>query len=180
MRRIIGGKAYTVGDDVGTEQIVPVRCLSLVPVISDDRRRLGRSAMSGLPRDRYPRPLVEPGRSSSDYRVIIAGRNFGCGAFREHAPIALRAAGIRVIVAESFAPDFHRYCIETGQMVPVESEYRINDAFETGDCVEIDLQRAGLRGADSSAVYPLRPLHLLGDLFTADETPVNARDLHIG
>jgi len=156
--RKLGGKVYVVGNNIDTDQIIPAQYLSLVPTIPEEYNRLGGYALSGLPADTYPTRLIEPGRAPSEYRVIIAGRNFGCGSSREHAPIALGAAGIRVVIAESFARIFFRNCLATGELYPIESDYGLCDAFQTGDCVEVDLDTESLRGADSSSVYPLRPL----------------------
>ncbi len=157
-RLIIGGTAYVVGDNIDTDQIIPAQYLSLVPSIREEYERLGGYALSGLPTDWYPRRLTEAGRTPSPYRVIIAGRNFGCGSSREHAPIALGAAGVRVVIAESFARIFFRNCLATGELYPIQSSYRLNDAFETGDVVEVDFRTATLRGANSSCGYPLKPL----------------------
>jgi len=157
-RMIVGGKAYVVGDNIDTDQIIPAQYLSLVPTIREEYLRLGGYALSGLPQDKYPTRLTESGCVPSPFRVIIAGRNFGCGSSREHAPIALGAAGIRAVIAESFARLFFRNCLATGELYPIQSEYRINDAFETGDVLEIDFRTATLRGANSSCGYPLKPL----------------------
>jgi 3-isopropylmalate/(R)-2-methylmalate dehydratase small subunit len=157
-RAIIGGKAYVVGDNIDTDQIIPAQYLSLVPTIREEYERLGGYALSGLPVERYPQRLTEAGRVPCPYRVIIAGRNFGCGSSREHAPIALGAAGIRVVIAESFARIFFRNCLATGELYPIQSSYRLNDGFETGDIVEVDLRTTTLRGANSSCGYPLKPL----------------------
>ncbi|UCG16777.1 MAG: 3-isopropylmalate dehydratase [Phycisphaerales bacterium] len=154
----VGGKVYVVGDNIDTDQIIPGQYLSLIPTIREEYIRLGGYALCGLPVDQYPKRLVEPGRAPSEYSVLIAGRNFGCGSSREHAPIALGAAGIRVVIAESFARIFFRNCLATGELYPIESAYRLYDAFETGDCVEVDLQSWGLGAADSSCIYPLKPL----------------------
>ena len=104
MAQTIEGRIYVVRDNIDTDQIIPAQYLNLVPTIREEYERLGSHALSGLPESLYPVRLVAPGKSRSDYVIVIGGRNFGCGSSREHAPIALGAAGIRVIVAESYAP----------------------------------------------------------------------------
>jgi 3-isopropylmalate/(R)-2-methylmalate dehydratase small subunit len=77
---IIRGKAYVVGDNIDTDQIIPAQYLSLVPTVPEEYLQLGGYALSGLPRDKYPTRMVQPGEAPSTYSVVIAGRNFGCGA----------------------------------------------------------------------------------------------------
>ncbi len=176
MCETIRGKVYVVGDNIDTDQIIPAEYLSLVPTIEEEYKRLGTYAVCGLPRDQYPQRLqTEPrapatgplDQSTSDYSVLIAGRNFGCGSSREHAPIALRAAGIRAVVAESFARIFFRNCVATGELYPVECEYRLCEDFKIGDLVELDLQSLQLRGAGSVAAFPVRPLGEVGQVVSA-------------
>jgi 3-isopropylmalate/(R)-2-methylmalate dehydratase small subunit len=158
MSRIIRGKVYVVGNHVDTDQIIPAQYLSLVPTVPEEYRQLGEYALCGLPRDQYPRRLVEPSGTPSPYRIVVAGRNFGCGSSREHAPIALGAAGIRAVIAESFARIFFRNCIATGELYPIETERRLCESLQTGDEVAVDFVAAHLRVTASGATYPIRPL----------------------
>ena len=73
-----------------------------MPTIPDEYEKLGSYAMAGLPESSYPTRLVPEGQLKSAYGIIIGGRNFGCGSSREHAPIALGAAGVHAVIAESF------------------------------------------------------------------------------
>jgi 3-isopropylmalate/(R)-2-methylmalate dehydratase small subunit len=157
MSEIIRGVAYVVGDDIDTDQIIPAEHLSLVPTIEEEYRHLGGYALSGLPLDRYPTRLTDGDGARSSYVVLIAGRNFGCGSSREHAPIALGAAGFGAVIAESFARIFFRNCIATGELYPLESKVRLCEAVQTGDLVEVDLVTPQLRVAES-VTYPLEPL----------------------
>lgn len=157
MSTIIRGKAYVVGDNIDTDQIIPAQYLTLSPTIPEEYRRLGRYALCGLPNDQYPTRLVKPERPPSEYAVIIAGRNFGCGSSREHAPIALGAAGIRAVVAESFARIFFRNCIATGELYPLESEERLCERMQTGNEVEIDVDSAIVRDVAAGGVHTLVP-----------------------
>jgi hypothetical protein len=90
--------------------------------------------------------------------VLLAGRNFGRNLPSAEVISRLQAAGIRVIVAESFSPEFVSDSHDWGDFLALQSEYHLCDGFETGDCVEVDLQRCHLRDAHGSAAYPLRPL----------------------
>jgi 3-isopropylmalate/(R)-2-methylmalate dehydratase small subunit len=151
----ICGKVFVVGDNIDTDQIIPAQYLNLVPTIPEEYAKLGTYALSGLP-DSYPR-LVPEGSAQSPYVVVVAGRNFGCGSSREHAPISLGAAGIAAVVAESYARIFFRNCIATGELYPVESEARLCETLKTGDAIELDLDAGVLRGPGGRS-YALRPL----------------------
>lgn len=129
-------KAYVLGDNIDTDQIIPAQYLNLLPTIEKEYRELGSYALSGLP-DNYE-PFVKPGDYKSEYSIIIAGRNFGCGSSREHAPIALGAAGIKAVIAESYARIFFRNCIALGELYPLESNERLCDVICTGDEVVVD------------------------------------------
>ena len=121
MPTVISGPAYVVQHNIDTDQIIPAQYLTLVPTIPDEYEKLGSYAMIGLPDALYPTRYVEEGTTKPKYPIIIGGRNFGCGSSREHAPIALGAAGCEVVVAESFARIFFRNCIATGELYPYES-----------------------------------------------------------
>ncbi len=163
----IVGKVYVVGDNIDTDQIIPAEYLSLVPTIAQECMQLGGYALSGLPVEDYPERLVEAGNAPSDYAVIIAGRNFGCGSSREHAPIALGAAGVKIVIAESYARIFFRNAIATGELYPVESQYRLCEHFVTGDEVEVNLKTMEIRAAQSAAEHPLRPMGQVEEVVSA-------------
>ena len=150
------GKIYVLGDNIDTDQIIPAACLNLVPTIPEEYRKLGSLALSGLPDD-LP-PFVAPGTEQSEYRIIVAGRNFGCGSSREHAPIALAAAGVAAVIAESYARIFFRNAIATGGLYPLESAERICDRIRTGQEGRIDLDQDLLVIADTGASFRLKPL----------------------
>ena len=75
--------------------------------------------MIGLPNDQYPTGFITPGGKITPYQIMIAGRNFGCGSSREHAPIALGAAGVQAVVAETYARIFFRNSVATGEVFPL-------------------------------------------------------------
>lgn len=94
-------RAWKFGNDIDTDAIIPGRFLTIY-----DEKELAKHAFEGT-RDEFSKHAAEGD-------VIVAGRNFGCGSSREHAPLAIRGAGVRVIVAESFARIFYRNAINTG------------------------------------------------------------------
>jgi 3-isopropylmalate/(R)-2-methylmalate dehydratase small subunit len=104
---------------------------------------------------------------TTPYTILVAGRNFGCGSSREHAPIALGAAGAKAVVAESFARIFFRNCVATGELYPVETPARIVDAFRTGDEATLDLAASTLTNRRTGAVHRLQPLGDAGPVIAA-------------
>jgi 3-isopropylmalate/(R)-2-methylmalate dehydratase small subunit len=156
MPKVIAGPAFVVQNNIDTDQIIPAQYLTLVPTIAEEYEKLGSYAMIGLPDALYPQRYVQEGSNKSPYPIIIAGRNFGCGSSREHAPIALGAAGCQVVVAESFARIFFRNSIATGELYPYESEGILADVIKTGDHVEVDFDKDELRA--NGHRYPLKPL----------------------
>jgi 3-isopropylmalate/(R)-2-methylmalate dehydratase small subunit len=118
---------YVVGDNIDTDQIIPAEHLTLVPTIASEYEKLGSFAMIGLPEDKYPVRFLPPGATRTNYRIVIGGRNFGCGSSREHAPIALGASGVRAVIADSYARIFFRNCVATGELYPYETPERLID-----------------------------------------------------
>jgi 3-isopropylmalate/(R)-2-methylmalate dehydratase small subunit len=92
------------------------------------------------------------------FPIVIAGRNFGCGSSREHAPIAMGAADCQCVVAESFARIFFRNCVATGELYPIECAERLCDIFKTGDVATVDIDANTIRHHGSGKVYSLKPL----------------------
>jgi len=153
---LITGTVYVVGDNIDTDQIIPAQYLNLVPTIPAELKKLGSYALSGLP-DSYSR-FVPEGKMTSPYTIIIAGRNFGCGSSREHAPVSLGAAGTKVVVAESFARIFFRNCIAAGALYPVECHSRLCEVLKTGAQVRIDFEKNLITATATKKSYPLLDL----------------------
>lgn len=154
---VIRGKVFVVGNNIDTDQIIPAQYLNLVPTIPEEYRKLGSYALSGLP-DSFP-PLVPDGVEKSEYTIVIGGRNFGCGSSREHAPIALGAAGIRAVIAESYARIFFRNAVATGELFPCETEDTlVRESFKTGDEAELDIEKAQLTRSSDNRRFQLKPL----------------------
>jgi len=158
MSTVIRGKVYVVRDNIDTDQIIPAQYLNLLPNVPEEYEKLGSHALSGLPDSTYPTRFVKPGAMDSEYAIVIGGRNFGCGSSREHAPVALGAANCEAVVAESFARIFFRNCVATGEIYPVESTQRLCEVLQTGDEVELDLDRNELRALKTGQRYALKPL----------------------
>ncbi len=152
---VITGKVYVVGDNIDTDQIIPAQYLNLVPTIPEEYKKLGSYALIGLPEE-YP-PFVEEGQQETAFPIVIAGRNFGCGSSREHAPIALGAAGVKAVVADSYARIFFRNAVATGELYPMESTVRLADIFKTGDVATLDIGAGTLAAADGMT-YNLKPI----------------------
>ena len=163
MERCIRGKAYVVGDDVDTDQIIPAEYLSYNPADPAERKYFGMYAMSGVPTGGAGlpgggSPFVADGRFESEYAVIIGGRNFGCGSSREHAPLAIRAAGVQAVVAEFYARIFYRNSVNGGYLVPLETPQRLVDQIATGDDVEVNFQAPALIDHTTGKTFGLNPL----------------------
>jgi 3-isopropylmalate dehydratase small subunit len=156
MPTVISGPAYVVQNNIDTDQIIPAQYLTLVPTIPDEYEKLGSYAMIGLPDSLYPTRYVEEGATKSKFPIIIGGRNFGCGSSREHAPIALGAAGCEVVVAEGFARIFFRNSVATGELYPYESLGPLSEVIRTGDFVEVDFDKDEVRA--NGQTYGLKPL----------------------
>ncbi len=163
MQSIIQGKAYVLGDNVDTDQIIPAQYLTFNPAIPEEYKQFGKYALSsvppaqaGLPKGHVPFHTKD--EFVSDFKIIVAGKNFGCGSSREHAPIALDAAGIGAVVAEFYARIFFRNAVNGGYLVPFETPDRLCERVCTGDELRLDVAAALLHNVTTGEQYPLRPL----------------------
>lgn len=120
----IRGKVIILGDDVDTDQILPGYAMS------EPYEEIGKYAMAGLPTEDF-KLNREPGC------ILVAGRNFGCGSSREHAPIAIKASGIQLVIADSFARIFYRNSIDIG--LPIIECPAAAKAIRDGDEVAVHL-----------------------------------------
>ena len=156
MSHVLTSPVYVCADNIDTDQIIPAQYLTLVPTIPDEYEKLGGYAMIGLPDDLYPTRFVSEGGLKTPYKIVIAGRNFGCGSSREHAPIAMGAAGVEAVVAESFARIFFRNCVATGELYPYDAQERLCDVLKTGDVATLDFDANTLTA--NGVTYALKPL----------------------
>ncbi|PIA50094.1 hypothetical protein AQUCO_01300673v1 [Aquilegia coerulea] len=160
------GVSYVLGDNIDTDQIIPAEYLTLVPSKPDEYRKLGSFALIGLP-STYSTRFIEPGEVKSKYSIVIGGENFGCGSSREHAPVALGAAGVKAVVAESYARIFFRNSVATGEVYPLESEGRLCDECSTGDVVTVEFGKNLLINHTTGKEYKLKPIGDAGPVIDA-------------
>jgi 3-isopropylmalate/(R)-2-methylmalate dehydratase small subunit len=158
MQSVFTGPVYVVKDNIDTDQIIPAQFLNLVPTIPEEYEKLGSYALWGLPDSSYPVRYVKEGQLDSEYPIVVAGRNFGCGSSREHAPIALGSARCRVVLAESFARIFFRNCVSTGELYPCECTDRLCDVLKTGEVVTVDLDACTVTLKQTGQVHKFKPL----------------------
>jgi len=138
----IEGKCFVFGDNVNTDEIIPARYLN-----TSNPDELARYCMED----------IRPGFGKRDDikgAIIIAGENFGCGSSREHAPIAIKTAGISCVVAKSFARIFFRNAINIALPI-VELEQA--DEFDEGDFVEVDLEAGIVKNKTKNKTYRIHP-----------------------
>lgn len=138
----IRGKAIIYGDDIDTDVIIPGRYLVL-----QDPAELAKHAMEGVDPD-YP-------RKARDGAIIVAGRNFGCGSSREEAPVALKHANTRCVIAESFARIFYRNAINVGLSI---LEASIRDRVSEGDELEVDVVNGIIENKTRGIMIKAKPL----------------------
>lgn len=157
-KSVFTGPVYVVRDNIDTDQIISAQYLNLVPTIAEEYEKLGSYALDGLPKSLYATRYVKEGQLDSEYPIVVAGKNFGCGSSREHAPIALGSANCEIVLAESFARIFFRNCVATGELYPCECADRLCDILKTGDVVTVDLDKATVTVQATGKVYHFKPL----------------------
>ena len=137
------GTVHRVGEHIDTDAIIPARFL-----VTSDPEKLGKNCMAGLEPDWVKR--VHKGD------ILVAGRNFGCGSSREHAPIAILGAGMPVVIGHSFARIFYRNAFNMG--LPL---LEIGDAVEElheGDLLEIDTEQGLIRNCSTGKELTCPPM----------------------
>ena len=172
MQDFISGKAYVVGDSIDTDQIIPAQHLVYSMSDEEERKNYGRFAMSaippagqGLPEGNTP--LTSENEHVSPYSIVIAGSNFGCGSSREHAPFALREAGIQAVIAQSYARIFYRNSVDAGFLIPFETSDRMIDRVRTGDELNIDVAAARMQNVTTGDEFLLQPLGDVAEILRA-------------
>jgi len=160
---IIKGKVHKFGNDVNTDDIIAAKYL-----VTTDEKELGKHCMENIASG-FPQ-RVKPGA------IIVAGKNFGCGSSREHAPRALKGCGVAAVVARSFAGIFFRNAINIGlpflqleEVDPVRSPRRRRgsrlrrlasngvDKIKDGDLLEIDLTGGIIKNLSTNQTYKTEP-----------------------
>ncbi len=164
MQTTITGRAYVLGDNIDTDQIIPAKYLTYNPSIPEEYKMFGKYALIGVPEAQGGLPKGHvPFHDASDefvspYKIIIGGKNFGCGSSREHAPVALAAAGITAVIAEFYARIFYRNSINGGYLVPFECTDRLCERICTGDDLSIDVVGGTLTNVTTKETWKLQPL----------------------
>jgi len=163
MDKIINGKAFVLGDNIDTDQIIPAEHLVYSLNDEEESKKYGQYALSGVPIAKAGLPnggttFIKGDNFLSEYSIIIGGSNFGCGSSREHAPFALEKAGVKAIVAESYARIFYRNSVDGGFLVPLESPEKPSEEIKTGDELEINLDSYVLKNQTSGKEYKLQQL----------------------
>ncbi|MDA3924379.1 MAG: 3-isopropylmalate dehydratase [Kiritimatiellae bacterium] len=172
---VIKGPVYVLEDNVDTDLLIPACYLNLVPTIPEEYRKLGSYALAGLPDGCIK--FTSNSDGSTPYPIIIGGRNFGCGSSREHAPIALGAAGTKAVVAESYARIFFRNSVATGEIYPLESETRLCDCFKTGDLAELNIAKSTITRISDGKVFSLKPIGAVAPVIAAGGMFAYAREI---
>jgi 3-isopropylmalate/(R)-2-methylmalate dehydratase small subunit len=140
---VLKGNAWTFGRDVDTDLIIPARYLNMKTA-----EELGQYCMYDA--DPEFSKKITPGD------IVVAKENFGCGSSREHAPIALKGAGVSVVIAKSFARIFYRNAFNTGLPILVAPD--AVDGITEGDELEVDLSTGEIRDLTSRKTYKAEPL----------------------
>lgn len=135
-------KIWLYGDNVDTDVIIPARYLN-----TTDEKELAAHCMEDI--DAGFAGNVQQGD------IIVAGENFGCGSSREHAPIAIKASGISVVIAKSFARIFFRNAINIG--LPIVENAQLPDEAENGDNLEINLEKGAVVNITKDKTYSIAP-----------------------
>ncbi len=132
-------------DNIDTDVIIPGTYLKV-----HDHAELAKHAMEGLDPGFHARM---EGRS-----LLVAGRNFGCGSSREHAPIALAGCGVKAILAPSFARIFYRNCVDGAYLLPVEIGQDAYESILDGDELDIDMKARRVTNVTRKADYEMAPI----------------------
>ena len=142
---VLRGKAWKFGVNVDTDQIIPAK----YAIYSLDEKELGKHAMEGVP----GHETWAGGVAQGD--ILVGGSNFGCGSSREIAPVAIRGAGISLVIADSFARIFFRNAINMGY--PILQSPQAAEAVEEGDELEVDLEEGVIRNFTKGDEYRAEP-----------------------
>jgi 3-isopropylmalate/(R)-2-methylmalate dehydratase small subunit len=139
----IKGNAWRFGDDVDTDAIIPARYLN-----TTDPQELARHCMEDA--DAAFAREVRPGA------IIVAGKNFGCGSSREHAPLCIKAAGVSCVIAAGFARIFYRNAFNIG--LPILESPEAAAVCRQGDELEVDLATGGIRNLTRNKTFMAQPI----------------------
>lgn len=137
------GRVWKFGNDIDTDVIIPARYLN-----TDNPDVLAEHCMEGADEE-FPRKV-----QTGD--IIVAGKNFGCGSSREHAPIAIKAAGVSCVIAANFARIFYRNAFNMG--LPILECPEVVQYVEEGEILSVDLGRGEIIKESTGQVYRAQPI----------------------
>lgn len=140
---ILKAKAWKYGDNIDTDVIIPARYLT-----SSDPRELAKHCMEDVD--------AEFVNKAEEGDFIIGGKNFGCGSSREHAPIAIKAAGISCVIAKSFARIFYRNSFNMG--LPILDCPEAVDGIGDGDEIEVNLSEGVIKNLSTGEEFRAEPI----------------------
>ncbi len=140
---ILKGRVWKFGNNIDTDAIIPARYLN-----TSDPEELAKHIMEDADKD-FPSKV-----RAGD--LIAAGANFGCGSSREHAPIAVKAAGIQAVVANSFARIFYRNAFNIG--LPIFESEGASEGIREGDEIEINADRGIIKNITKGEEYTAKPI----------------------
>ena len=152
-----------LGNDIDTDQIIPAEHLVYSLSDPDEKKNYGKFALSGVPDDQagLPKgnvPFTEGENFESKYSIVVGGKNFGCGSSREHAPACMEIAGVKAVIAQSYARIFYRNSVDGGFFIPFECDTRLTEDIKTGDDLKIDLTENTLTNKTQEKTYDLKSL----------------------
>lgn len=168
----IKGKAFVLGNDIDTDQIIPAHHLVYNLDDPEERKLYGKFALSGVPiaQAGLPKgniPFIKGDPVTSEYHILVGGSNFGCGSSREHAPVAIRMAGVQAVIANSYARIFYRNSVDGGYIIPFECPTVLTQEVSTGDELVIDPESSQLVNETTGKTYTLCPLGEVADIVNA-------------
>ena len=141
---MIGNVIKYEQDNIDTDVIIPGTYLKI-----HDYNELATHAMEGIDPD-FPSKV-------KDGDFIVAGKNFGCGSSREHAPIALSTCGIKAVIATSFARIFYRNSVDGAFLLPIEIDDETYQKISNSDQLEIDIKKNEIKNITKNEIYAMKP-----------------------
>src|SRR4030042_1296895 len=140
---LLKGRVWKFGNDIDTDAIIPARYLN-----TSDPKELAKHLMEDADKE-------FPGKVRTA-NIIVAGKNFGCGSSREHAPIAIKAAGIQAVIAKSFARIFYRNAFNIG--LPIFESEEASEKIKEADEIEVDANNGIVKNLTKNEEYKANPI----------------------
>ena len=138
---VLEGKVWRYGDNIDTDVIIPARYLNTF-----DPKELSKHCMVDID------PTFAENVKAGD--IMVGGKNFGCGSSREHAPLAIKAAGVSCVIAKNFTRIFYRNAINIG-LLAIECD---TDSIDDGDELELDIEKGIITNHTNGTIIQIEPL----------------------